>query len=361
MKGIYWFELLGMASFQAFIINPCFAQSSNIVPDNSLGMESSQVVENIQLQGLPVEEIKGGARRGINLFHSFREFNVREGRGAYFLSPNAEIQNILARVTGNNRSDILGTLGTFGHSQPNLFLINPSGILFGEKASLDVGGSFVATTANGLQFGEQGLFTATIPEAPPLLTVNPSALWFNRISSGDITVRSMQPTGTSPSGIKLVGLRVPDSRSLLLVGGNVIFEGGQSSALGGRIELGGLKASGSIALQVNNQILKLNFPQNISLANASLPPPNNLLVALSTSLLKTSAYWATAILLPMSSVVRVVVETFPSQPIQLLLLMTAIFFLLLAMEKAVILNSTQKASSVNPFIVQILQLQMQII
>ncbi|NEO62885.1 MAG: filamentous hemagglutinin N-terminal domain-containing protein, partial [Moorea sp. SIO4G2] len=147
MKGIYWLALFGITSVQGLFINPSLAQS-NIIPDNSLGAESSQVIENFQ--GLPVEVILGGAQRGINLFHSFREFNVSEGRGAYFSSPNPEIQNILTRVTGNNRSDILGTLGTFGSSQPNLFLINPNGIVFGRNASLDVGGSFVATTADGI-------------------------------------------------------------------------------------------------------------------------------------------------------------------------------------------------------------------
>jgi len=181
VKGIYWLGLLGVALFQGFCINPCFAQSSQIEPDNTLGAESSLVFEDFQ--GLPIEVVAGGARRGINLFHSFREFNVREGRGAYFFSSNAEIQNILARVTGSNGSEILGTLGTFGSSQPNLFLINPNGILFGENASLDVGGSFVASTANGINLGETGFFSATEPGRSNLLAVNPSALFFNQVAA----------------------------------------------------------------------------------------------------------------------------------------------------------------------------------
>jgi len=152
VKAIYGLGLLGIASFQILTTNPCFAQSSSIIPDNTLGNESSQITENFQ--GLPIEAITGGVQRGINLFHSFRQFNVSEGRGAYFFSPNVEIQNILARVTGGNRSEILGTLGTLGGSEPNLFLINPNGIVFGENASLDVGSSFVATTANGIKLGE---------------------------------------------------------------------------------------------------------------------------------------------------------------------------------------------------------------
>ncbi len=78
--------------------------------------------------------------RGANLFHSFREFNVEEGRSAYFTNP-APIENILSRVTGDNPSQILGKLGVLGNA--NLFLINPNGIIFGQNASLDVRGSFV--------------------------------------------------------------------------------------------------------------------------------------------------------------------------------------------------------------------------
>jgi large exoprotein involved in heme utilization and adhesion len=62
-----------------------FAQS-NIVPDSTLGAENSTVIQNFG--GQPVDAIAGGAQRGANLFHSFREFNVSQGRGAYFLSPN---------------------------------------------------------------------------------------------------------------------------------------------------------------------------------------------------------------------------------------------------------------------------------
>jgi large exoprotein involved in heme utilization and adhesion len=61
-----------------------FAQSSNIVPDGTLGAESSRVVP-LDSSGFPIDVIEHGAERGQNLFHSFREFNVSEGRGAYFV------------------------------------------------------------------------------------------------------------------------------------------------------------------------------------------------------------------------------------------------------------------------------------
>ncbi|NEO77986.1 filamentous hemagglutinin N-terminal domain-containing protein [Moorena sp. SIO4G3] len=271
MKGIYWLALFGITSVQGFFINPSLAQS-NIIPDNSLGAESSQVIENFQ--GLPVEVIWGGAERGINLFHSFREFNVSEGRGAYFSSPNPEIQNILARVTGNNRSDILGTLGTFGSSQANLFLINPNGIVFGSNASLDVGGSFVATTADGIAFGEQGLFSATEPEGSNLLSVNPSALFFNAVNSqGQIVNRSRATSTvleTPVNGLSVNGLSVVTGKSLLLVGNDVPLEGGILQAPSGRVEIGGLAETGTVGLNVDENNLQLSYPVNVARANVVL-------------------------------------------------------------------------------------------
>jgi filamentous hemagglutinin family protein len=172
MKKRHWLRRcwqLGLVGYLAWVevsicVSKTLAQStpSNIVPDDTLGAESSQVVPNFS--ELPVEVITGGATRGVNLFHSFQEFNVNEGRGAYFLSSDANIQNILARVTGSNRSDILGILGTFGNSAPNLFLINPNGIVFGANAGIDVQGSFVATTANAIKFGENNFFSTSNPQ-----------------------------------------------------------------------------------------------------------------------------------------------------------------------------------------------------
>ncbi|MEH2184267.1 two-partner secretion domain-containing protein [Nostoc sp.] len=266
-----------------FVPTSVFAQSaiaeggaSPIAPDNTLGSESSNVVTNFN--GLSVEEITGGATRGINLFHSFREFNISEGRGAYFLSPSADIQNILARVTGGNRSEILGRLGTFqiingniAASNASLFLINPNGIIFGKNASLDVDGSFAATTANAIQFGERGNFSATNPKVPQLLTINPSAFLFSQINkTASIQNNAIAPAGKDPAGIDVFGLRVPNSKSLLLVGGNVSMDGGQLNAYGGRIELAGFVEPGNINLLFDDNNLRLGFPENVARADVSL-------------------------------------------------------------------------------------------
>jgi filamentous hemagglutinin family protein len=230
---------------------------SNIVADDTLLTEKTQIISNVN--SLPQERITGGSVRGVNLFHSFREFNVSEGRTAYFVNP-VGIENILGRVTGNNRSEILGKLGVLGNA--NLFLINPNGIIFGAEASLDINGSFVATSANAIKFGEQGFFNASSPEAVPLLTVKPSALFFNQIGAGLIENSSIAAAGVNKVNNPVWGLRIGDGQSLLLVGGNVL-NAGQLNALGGRVELASVASAGEIGLSIDGKNLALTFPQAV--------------------------------------------------------------------------------------------------
>ncbi|MEA5507519.1 filamentous hemagglutinin N-terminal domain-containing protein [Halotia wernerae UHCC 0503] len=246
-------------------LKDCAAQ---ITPDNSLGAESSVITPNVEIKGVPSDQIDGGATRGTNLFHSFREFNIDQGRGAYFTNPTG-VENIIGRVTGGSRSDIFGQLGVLGNA--NLFLINPHGIIFGPNASLDVRGSFVGTTANALQFSNQGIFSASNPNTPPLLTVNPSAFLFNQIASQP--VNSIENRGF---------LSVGDSQSLLLVGGKVsptltatgaILNEGSLFASSGRVELGGLTAAGTVGLNLEGKSLSLSFPDGVTLADVALTDP----------------------------------------------------------------------------------------
>ena len=237
---------------------PTLAQ---ITPDATLGAEGSIITPNVNVRGFPAQLIQGGATRGANLFHSFSDFNVGAGQRVYFANP-AGIETILTRVTGNTLSNILGTLGVTGRA--DLILLNPNGIIFGSNARLDVGGSFFATTANAVQFDDQGFFRVTNPQAPGLLTIKPTAFFFNQPNAGTIKNRSVARNPVVPSFIE--GLRVPNGESLVLLGGNVNIERGQLNAFGGRVEIGAVAGTGTVGLNADGS---LNFPTDVQRADVS--------------------------------------------------------------------------------------------
>lgn len=246
---------------------------AQITPDNTLPNNSSvSTLGNITI-------INDGTSTGRNIFHSFSEFSVSTGSTVYFNNA-LEIQNIFTRVTGGSISNIDGLIRANGNA--NLFLINPSGIVFGQNASLNIGGSFLATTASGIEFGNQGFFSASKKENSSLLTINPSALLFNQITSGSIKSHSVAPAGLNLSGDNTFGLRVANGRSLVLVGGNVNVESvgfindritpirGGLKAFGGLVELGGVSAPGKVGLDINGNNINLNFTAGLQRADVFL-------------------------------------------------------------------------------------------
>jgi filamentous hemagglutinin family protein len=199
-------------------------------------------------------QIDNGDRAGSNLFHSFGDFSVPRGSEAYFNNAN-DIVNIFSRVTGGNISNIDGLLRANGTA--NLFLINPAGILFGENASLQLGGSFYGSTADSIVFSN-GEFSATDLENPPLITINaPIGLNF-RDNPGGIVNQSVANE---------TGLQVSSGNTLALVGGNIRFTGGLIKAPGANIELGGLTEAGIITISENGS---LRFSDELARANITL-------------------------------------------------------------------------------------------
>ena len=262
--------VVGLGTGGAIALPPN-AAIAQVVADPSLGT----TVEPFNAQ---VDLIKNGTRptNGANLFHSFQKFSIGQNRAAYFIVPDANVLNILARVTGGNPSQILGVLGTrqqladssFISTNANLFLMNPNGIIFGANAKLDVSGSFVATTANAIQFPGGAAFSMTSPvdSQNPLLAVNPSAFLFSQINNG----ASIQSNSNN--------LGVPAGKSLLFLGGDILLDQSYlyvEYPTGGRIELGGLAAPGKVDLGISGDIFRLKFPDNVARSNVTLINQSN--------------------------------------------------------------------------------------
>ena len=195
---------------------------NNTLPNNTIVAPNGQTIN-----------IEGGTRSGGNLFHSFQEFNLGTG-GTAFFNNAVDIQNILSRVTGGNISNIDGLIRANGGA--SLFLVNPAGIVFGPNARLNIGGSFLASSADSVIFNDGSFFSATEPNAPPLLTVNvPIGLQLGQ-NPGAIEVR-----GVGNPDLETVAdtsLTVTPGRTLALVGGDVTFSGGAVLAPNGRVEVG---------------------------------------------------------------------------------------------------------------------------
>lgn len=202
------------------------AASAQIIPDATLPNNTTATPNGNTII------IDGGTRNGSNLFHSFREFNLGNGSTAFF-NNSADIGNIISRVTGGNLSNIDGLIRAGGSA--NLFLINPAGIVFGPNARLNIGGSFIGTTANSIIFDSGSFYSATNPNAPPLLSVNlPIGLQLR--DPGEIRVAGSKDA-----------LAVSPGRTFALVGGDVTIGGGIVAAESGRIEIGSAQ-SGEVSM-----------------------------------------------------------------------------------------------------------------
>ncbi|MEY2831538.1 MAG: hypothetical protein RLZZ574_796, partial [Cyanobacteriota bacterium] len=195
--------------------------AAQVTPDSSLGTETN--TEN------NVTEITGGTSSDSNLFHSFQKFSVETGNTAYF-NNGAEISNIIGRVTGGSGSNIDGLIRANGDA--NLILINPNGITLGSNARLDIGGSFLGSTADSVVFEDGTVFNTDL-NSQPLLTISaPVGLQLGQNSA------AIEVSGADLN----TGLKISTGNTFALVGNGITFNGGVVTAESGRIDLGSVGA-----------------------------------------------------------------------------------------------------------------------
>lgn len=266
-RSLYFSSTL--LSLWLFVPNRTPAQ---IIPDTTLPNNSITIPNGNNIR------IEGGTINGSNLFHSFQEFSLPTGSEAFF-NNGLNIQNIFSRVTGKNISNIDGLMRANGIA--NLFLINPNGIIFGPNAQLNIGGSFLASTANSIRFADGIEFSASHPATTSLLTINLPVGFQFQSNNGSIVNRSQAtaPVNLPPLPIQIpisnhVGLAVAPGQTLALVAGDIQLDRGNLTANTGQIILGSVAGSGLVSFAPTPLGLNLNYDRiqnfgNIQISNES--------------------------------------------------------------------------------------------
>ncbi len=238
---------------------------AQITPDGSVGSV-------VHITG-NAATITGGTQRGGNLFHSFSEFSLSPTTINSATFDNAAgVQNIITRVTGGSVSNINGLIQAGGTA--NLFFLNPNGIVFGSQAALNIGGSFIGSTASSLKFGD-GTEYGSIASTPPLLTISqPISLQYGatpgliRVEGAGHFIYANSDPFQIVRSLRPVGLQVGAGQTLALIGGAVELQGGNLTAEQGQIEIGAVSNS-TVSLTPTASGWNFTYPATATLQDVS--------------------------------------------------------------------------------------------
>ncbi|EJM88570.1 beta strand repeat-containing protein [Pseudomonas sp. GM60] len=216
---------------------PALALDSNALPTNGQVVAGSA---SISSNG-NVMTVNQGSDRMIATWNTF---NVGSGAQVNFQQPGTS-SVALNRVTGSDGSQILGQLNANGQ----VFLINPSGVLFGAGSMVSVGG----LVASSLDISNSDFLAGR--------TV------FSGKSQGAVINQGVITAGDGGS-VALLGAQVRNEGTVVARLGSVVLGGGEKITLD-------LKGDGLINLEVNDPAI------GASVVNRGLLRANGGLVALS--------------------------------------------------------------------------------
>ncbi|MGB0564333.1 MAG: CHAT domain-containing protein, partial [Spirulinaceae cyanobacterium] len=137
---------------------------------------------------------------------------------------------------------------------PNLYLMNPAGIVFGANASLNVGGDFFATTADQICF-EGGCFNAVGVNDYSALLGSPTTFGFLQSQPGSI--------------VNAGNLEVLKGKSIHLSGGTVVNLGA-IAAPEGAVNIAAIPGSRTVQLNTPGSLLSLEVSDTV--LTASITP-----------------------------------------------------------------------------------------
>jgi len=205
-----------------------------VVMDGSLGQAGALDAPAYQI------DASLGHQQGANLFHSFSQFSLSADESATFSGPES-INNIVSRVTGGELSTIDGQLIS-NIPGANLYLFNPAGVLFGENANVDIGGSLYVSTAHYLNFTDGSQFSTQELNNSQFSTAQPSAFGF---------IAAPQTIDLNASQLEL-----NSGKTLHFSGGDININNSNLRIQGGTLALHSGASSGEVDLS--------NFTDNFS-------------------------------------------------------------------------------------------------
>lgn len=177
-----------------------------------------------------------GKLSGTNLFHSFETFNLSSGQTANFTTTTSGLTNVISRVSGGQVSNIDGLIRlTSAGASPHFHLINPSGVVFGSGAAVDVPASFNVSTADYMRMDGNTLFFADRSRSSTFSSASPSAFGFLGSTRSGITIKDGAQISSAPGS------------SIRFAAGDIVIDGASVSTTAADIRMA---AVGSIPYEV---------------------------------------------------------------------------------------------------------------
>ena len=126
-------KILPTAGILSLIFQPLIAIASDDLPTGASIISGDVSISNSSINSMDINQMSDS---GIINWDSF---SVGVGNSVNFDNGSGATLN---RVTGSDLSSIYGSLSATG----SIYLINESGIIFGDTGVVDVGGDFVGST-----------------------------------------------------------------------------------------------------------------------------------------------------------------------------------------------------------------------
>ena len=267
-----------LAAFPSSLIGnpgtiPTPPPGNGLVLDGTLGGTAGAIVPQF-LNGTYQYTIttSDGLVAGNNLFLSFSQFDLGVdhpdssdpskvgpvAETAVFDAPN--IANILLRVTSGSPSEINGVLLESARTTANLFLLNPSGLLFATNSTLNLHGALTLSTANAIHLSTGGAFETQV-----------DALTDNLISAAPSVfaghVDAFQFTSTTPAAITFSAATLSNgaatNNEINVIGGDLTF-GDQALLNASQTLLFSAASPGTLTFTSGGGVLALFPPSFVS-------------------------------------------------------------------------------------------------